>query len=79
MELEGVGVVSMGNVGLKIGGQVENLDGFEWAPETSVRHQSGWGRKRPTSSHRYHIQYIALLTRRPFYPLGSPRYKVFPS
>lgn len=32
MQFEGVGIVSVGNVGFEIGGQVENLDGFEWAP-----------------------------------------------
>jgi hypothetical protein len=36
MKLERVGIVSVGNVGLKIGGQVENLDGFEWAPDSSA-------------------------------------------
>lgn len=32
MQFEGVGRVSVGDVGFEIGGEVENLDGFEGAP-----------------------------------------------
>jgi hypothetical protein len=32
VKLEGVGVVAVGNMGLKVGWQVENSDGFERAP-----------------------------------------------
>ena len=39
MELERVGIVSVGNVGFEIGRQVENLNGFEWAPEMSACRQ----------------------------------------
>ena len=31
MEFECVGRVSMCDVGFEVGGEVENLDGFEWA------------------------------------------------
>ena len=32
MQLKCVGIVSVGNVRFEIRGQVENLNGFEWAP-----------------------------------------------
>ncbi len=31
MELEAVGRVSMGDVGLEVGGQVDDVNGSEWA------------------------------------------------
>jgi hypothetical protein len=39
MQLESVGVVSVSDVRVEVGWQVENLDRFEWAPIVSVDFQ----------------------------------------
>lgn len=36
MEFECIGIVSVSDVGFEVGGEVENLDGFEWAPDSSA-------------------------------------------
>ena len=38
MELEGVGGVSVGNLGFEIGGEVDDGNGFEGAPGMGVQH-----------------------------------------
>ena len=60
MELECIRGVTMRNFRLKIGGEINDSDGFEWASEPTM---VGTGRHRRmsrelTSSRKYHIQYI---------------------